>query len=66
MSDLYSTIMLLNLKLDILGMLKIKNEQLETAENMLDHLLIKVEQLLSEHQLTIEKYWVLASPLIIF
>ncbi|EPQ7201716.1 ROK family protein [Providencia stuartii] len=55
MSDLYSTIMLLNLKLDILGMLKIKNEQLETAENMLDHLLIKVEQLLSEHQLTIEK-----------
>lgn len=55
MSDLYSTIMLLNLKLDILGMIKIKNEQLETAEQMLDHLLVKVEWLLSEHHLSTEK-----------
>lgn len=55
MSDLYSTILLLNLKLDILGMIKIKNEHLETAEDMLNYLLIKVEQLLSDHQLTTEK-----------
>ncbi|MEQ4671137.1 ROK family protein [Providencia manganoxydans] len=55
MSDLYSTIMLLNLKLDILGMIKIKNEHLESAESMLDNLLIKLDQLLTEHQLTTAK-----------
>ncbi|WP_219623608.1 hypothetical protein, partial [Vibrio parahaemolyticus] len=41
MSDIYSTIVLQNLKLDILGMVKVKYEHLETAENMLDHLLNK-------------------------
>lgn len=52
MSDIYSTIVLQNLKLDILGRVKIKYEHLETAENMLDHLLVKVDELLAEHQLT--------------
>ncbi|GAB1437953.1 ROK family transcriptional regulator [Providencia sp.] len=52
MSDIYSTIVLQNLKLDILGMVKVKYEHLETAENMLDHLLSKVNILLAEHNLT--------------
>ena len=54
MSDIYSTIILQNLKLDILGMVKVKYEHLETAENMIDHLLAKVDALLAEHQLTTE------------
>ncbi|HEM7509370.1 TPA: ROK family protein [Providencia rettgeri] len=54
MSDIYSTIVLQNLKLDILGMVKVKYEHLETAENMLDHLLNKVNILLEEHHLKLE------------
>lgn len=55
MSDIYSTIVLQNLKLDILGKVKIKYEHLETAENMLDHLLDNVDDLLAEHQLDTQK-----------
>jgi len=54
MSDIYSTIVLQNLKLEILGIVKVKYEHLETAENMLDHLLGKVDSLLAEHQLSVE------------
>lgn len=55
MSDIYSTIVLQNLKLDIIGKVKIKYEHLETAENMLDHLLDNVDDLLAEHQLDTQK-----------
>ncbi|MCB6146349.1 hypothetical protein LHK12_18960 [Providencia rettgeri] len=54
MSDIYSTIVLQNLKLDILGMVKVKYEHLETAENMVDHLLNRLDILLAEHGLNVE------------
>ncbi|MEY0932145.1 ROK family protein [Providencia rettgeri] len=54
MSDIYSTIVLQNLKLDILGMVKVKYEHLETAENMVDHLLNRLDILLAEHGLSVE------------
>ncbi len=58
MSDIYSTIVLQNLKLDILGMVKVKYEHLETAENMVDHLLNKLDILLAEHGLNVKVCWV--------
>lgn len=52
MSDIYSTVLLLNLKLDILGMVKVQNKHVESAEDMIDSLLMKVNELLSLHSLT--------------
>ncbi|MBM7345351.1 ROK family protein [Pantoea coffeiphila] len=51
-SDIYSTVLLLNLKLDILGMVKVQNKRVEPIDRMIDGLLIKVDALLSEYNLT--------------
>lgn len=51
-SDIYSTVLLLNLKLEILDMVKVQNKSVETIERMIDGLLMKVETLLSAHNLT--------------
>ncbi len=54
MSNLYLTILLLNLNLTILDMVKIKTEKIDSPKIMIDNLLPKVDQLLLKHQLTTE------------